>query len=57
LERVTAENGSIFITHPYGFILERREDGHTWSVDGYKHFVKNALEVDNGVGTEFLEVG
>jgi hypothetical protein len=57
LERVTDSGGSLYITHPYGFILERRTSGHTWEVGGYKHFVKNARELDEGVDGVFLEVG
>jgi hypothetical protein len=55
LERVMAADGALFITHPYGFILERRDSGHTWDVDGYQHFLKNAVETEDGIPALFLE--
>jgi len=57
LERVNADDRPIYITHPYGFILERRKSGHTWEVAGYNYFVKNAIETESGIGSSFIAVG
>jgi hypothetical protein len=57
LERALDNSRRVYIVHPYGFIVVRRDAGHTWQVDGYHRFVTQAVEVEDGVSALFLSVG
>jgi hypothetical protein len=56
-QRIAAAGGRMYITHPDGFILERRPSGHTWHVDAYRHFVKATVESEKGVAKRLLDAG
>jgi hypothetical protein len=57
LERLKADNGTLYITHPQGFILARHDAGHTWEVDDYSYFLNQAIEVESGVSRRVMEAG
>jgi hypothetical protein len=57
LKRVVDDDLSVYMSHPYGFIVTRHNLGHTSQVDGYRRFFVNAAEIDEGLSSTFLGAG
>ena len=57
LERVVECGLTIYMSHPYGFVVTRHNLGHTWQVAGYRRFIINSSEVDEGISRTFLGIG
>jgi hypothetical protein len=55
IDRVLRHHGSVYRTHGFGYVLRRRSDGHTWSVDeGY--FLRQSTDQRRGLDLEFAGI-